>query len=87
MHSLRTPPPTVLRDIKKVHNFHGARTHQVFTRVQIFSTISMGKTTGNKPKCMKCGLETWSGVNIIPLSIYQYISLLNLLNKVSPLVF
>ena len=34
----------------------------------------VGKATGNKPKGMKCKLDTGAGVNIIPLSIYQYIN-------------
>ena len=31
----------------------------------------IGKAIGNKPKVMKCKLETGAGVNIMPLSIYK----------------
>ena len=34
----------------------------------------MGKATGNKPKCMKCKLDTGAGVNIMPLSTSKYIN-------------
>ena len=34
----------------------------------------MGKATVNKPKSMKCKLDTGAGVNIMALSIYQYIN-------------
>ena len=34
----------------------------------------MGKVAGNKPKGMKCRLDTRAGVNIMHLSIYQYIN-------------
>ena len=34
----------------------------------------MGKAMGNKPKGMKCKLDTWAGVSIMPLSMYQYIN-------------
>ena len=34
----------------------------------------MGKASGKKPKGMKCKLDTGAGVNIMPLSIYQYIN-------------
>ena len=34
----------------------------------------MGKATGNKPKVMKCKLDTGTGVNTMPLPTYQYIN-------------
>ena len=58
----------------KVHNVHKTKSCQAFTRVQMFPMNRMGKAAGNKPKDMKCKLDTGVGVNIMPLSIYQYIS-------------
>ena len=58
----------------KVQNAHKTRSHQAFTKVEMFPMNRMGKAMGNKPKGMKCKLDTGAGVNIIPLSIYQYIN-------------
>ena len=62
------------RGYSKVHNVQKTRGHQAFTRVQLFPRNRMGKATGNKPKGMKCKLDTGTGVSIIPLSIYQYVN-------------
>ena len=51
-----------------------SRSHQAFTRVQMFPMNQMGKATGNKPKGIKCKLDTGAGVSIMSLSIYQYIN-------------
>ena len=67
MHSLT-------QQYSKVHNVHKARSHQAFTRVQLSPMNRMGKATGNKLKGMKCKLDMGVGVNIMPLSIYQYIN-------------
>ena len=58
----------------KVDNIHTTRSHQSFTRIQMFPMNKMGKATDNKPKGMKYKLDTGAGVNIMPLSIYQYIN-------------
>ena len=57
-----------------VHEAHKTRSHQAFTRVLMFPTNGTGKVTGNKPKGMKCKLDTGAGVNIMPLSTYEYIN-------------
>ena len=46
----------------------------------------MDKATSNKPKGMKCKLDRGLGVNIMPLSIYQYINPSEFENKVRPLM-
>ena len=74
MYNLRTPLPTVPRDIQRSTMSTKQRSHQAFTRVQMFPMNSMGKAVGNKPKGMKFKLDTGAGVNIMPLSIYQYIN-------------
>ena len=48
------------------------RSHQVFTRVQMSPSDRMGKTTGNKPKDMKCKLDTQEGVTIM---LYYHINI------------
>ena len=58
----------------KIRNAHKTRSHQAFTMVQMFPMKRIGKTTGNNPKGMKYKLDTGAGVNIMSLSIYQYIS-------------
>ena len=40
----------------------------------MFPINRMGKAIGNKPKIVKCKLDTWADVNIMPLSTYQYIN-------------
>ena len=40
----------------------------------MFPMNRLGKATDNKPKGMKCKLDTGAGVNIMHLSIYQYIN-------------
>ena len=48
--------------------------HQAFTRVLMFPTNRMGKATDNKPKGMKCKLDTGVCINIMPLSTHKYIN-------------
>ena len=40
----------------------------------MFPTNWYSKATGNKPKGIKCKLDTGAGVNIMPLSTYQFIN-------------
>ena len=58
----------------KVHEAHKTRNHQAFTRVLMFPTNRMAKATGNKPKGMKCKLDTRAGVNIMSQSTNKYIN-------------
>ena len=58
----------------KVHKAHKTRSQQALTRVLMFATNRMGKVTGNKPKGMKCKLDTGAGVKIMLLSMYKYIN-------------
>ena len=41
----------------------------------MFPTNRIGKATSNKPIVMKCKLDTGAGVNVMPLSAYQYVNL------------
>ena len=54
----------------EVHNVHKTKSHQAFTKVEIFPTNWMVKATGNKPTIMKCKLDTGTGV--MPVPIYQH---------------
>ena len=58
----------------KVHEAHKTRSHQAFTRVLMFPTNRIGKATSNKPKGMKCRLDTGADVSIMPLSTYKYMN-------------
>ena len=40
----------------------------------MFPTTWMGKATGKKPFVMKFKFDTGPGVNVIPLSTYQYVN-------------
>ena len=40
----------------------------------MFATNRMGKATDNKPKGMKCKLDTGAGVKMMPLPTYKYIN-------------
>ena len=55
-----------------VHNVHKTKSHQAFTKVEMFPTKWMGKATGKKPAMMKCKLDTRASVNVMPLSTYQH---------------
>ena len=74
MYNLGIPLPTVTRDIQRFTMPTKQGVTKPFTRVQMFPMNRMGKATGNKPKGIKCKLDTGAGVTIMPLSIYQYIS-------------
>ena len=57
----------------EVHNFQKTKSHQAFTKVEMFPVNWMGKTTGEKPNIMKCKLDIGASVNVMPLSTYQHI--------------
>ena len=74
MCNLRTPLPTVPRDIERstMSTKQGVTKH--LQETQLFPMNRMGKVTGNKPKATKCKLDTGASVHIMPLSICQYIN-------------
>ena len=55
----------------EVHNVHKTKSHQAFTKVEMFPRNWMGKSTGKKTTIMKCKLDTGASVNVMPLSTYQ----------------
>ena len=55
----------------EVHNVHKTKSHQEFTKVEIFPTNWMGKATSKKATLMKCKLDTGASVSVMPLSTFQ----------------
>ena len=58
----------------KVHSVLKPRSKKVFTWVQMFQNNWIGKLSVDKPKGMKCKLDSRIGVSIMPLSTYQYVN-------------
>ena len=62
------------KGIMEVHNVHKTKSHQAFTKVEMFPTNWMGKAAGKKPIIMKCKLDAGASVNVMPLPTYQLIN-------------
>ena len=56
-----------------VHTVQKPMRYQAFTRVRMYPTDTIGKTTG-KPIEMKCKLDTGASVNAMPLAAYKLIN-------------
>ena len=62
------------KGVLEVHIVHKTKSHQAFTKVEMFPANWMGKETGKKPTIMKCKLDTGASGNVMPLSMYQHIN-------------
>ena len=62
------------RGFLEIHNVQKTKSHQAFTKLEMFPTNWMGEATGKKATLMKCKLDTGASVNVMPLSTYQTIN-------------